>query len=88
MYDEPPNSQPKFRWVTSEWHFANPTPEMKKWNEKYRSSLEECRGRCYDHHFISAMAEMARTLARNSKSRNVKDYIEELIFAQYQQSRR
>ena len=35
-----------------------------------------------------AMAEMARTLARNSKSRNVKDYIEELIFAQYQQSRR
>ena len=44
MYDEPPNSQPKFRWVTSEWHFANPTPEMKKWNEKYRSSLGRMQG--------------------------------------------
>ena len=44
MYDEPPNSQPRFRWVTSEWHFANPTPEMKKWNEKYRSSLGRMQG--------------------------------------------
>ena len=29
---------------TSEWHFANPTPEMKKWNEKYRSALGRMQG--------------------------------------------
>ena len=44
MYDEPEGTQPKFRWVTSEWHFANPTPEMKKWNEKYRSALGRMQG--------------------------------------------
>ena len=44
MFDEPPNSQPRFRWVTSEWHYANPTPDMKKWNEKYRSSLGRMQG--------------------------------------------
>ena len=44
MFDEPEGTQPKFRWVTSEWHFANPTPQMKKWNEKYRSALGRMQG--------------------------------------------
>ena len=44
MFDEPPNSQPRFRWITSEWHYANPTPQMKKWNEKYRSALGRMQG--------------------------------------------
>ena len=44
MYDEPPNAQPKFRWMTSQWHYGNPTPEMKPWNEKYRSALGRMQG--------------------------------------------
>ena len=44
MFDEPPNSQPRFRWVTSEWHFASPTPQMKKWDERYRASLGRMQG--------------------------------------------
>ena len=44
MFDEPPNSQPRFRWITSEWHYAHPTPQMKKWDERYRASLGRMQG--------------------------------------------
>ena len=34
MYDKPPNTKPKFRWIPSELYFVSPYPSMKKWNEK------------------------------------------------------
>ena len=44
MYDEPEGTQPKFRWMTSQWHYGNPTPQMKKWDERYRSALGRMQG--------------------------------------------
>ena len=44
MYDEPQNSQPKFRWVTSNWYEGEPEPRMREWNEVYRSALNRMQG--------------------------------------------
>ncbi|AIQ94730.1 hypothetical protein EW14_0710 [Prochlorococcus sp. MIT 0604] len=44
MFDEPPDAQPRFRWVTSEWSTGSPTPEMKLWDEKLRFTLGRMQG--------------------------------------------
>ncbi len=44
MYDEPQNSQPKFRWLTSNWYEGEPEPRMREWNERYRSALNRMQG--------------------------------------------
>jgi len=44
MYDEPQNSQPKFRWVTSNWYEGEPEPRMKEWDEGLRSTLNRMQG--------------------------------------------
>ena len=44
MYDEPPDAQPKFRWMTSNWFAGEPEPHMKEWSEKYRSTLNRMQG--------------------------------------------
>ena len=44
VFDEPPNAQPRFSWITSEWMFGEPDPTMKPWNEKYRSALGRMQG--------------------------------------------
>ena len=44
MYDEPQNSQPKFRWLTSNWYEGEPEPRMREWNERYRSALNQMQG--------------------------------------------
>ena len=44
MYDEPQNSQPKFRWLTSNWYEGEPEPRMREWNEVYRSALNRMQG--------------------------------------------
>ena len=44
FYDESPNAQPRFRWVTSEWSTGSPTPEMKLWDEKLRFTLGRMQG--------------------------------------------
>tara|TARA_A100000164_G_C21367471_1_gene522583 strand:- start:188 stop:472 length:285 start_codon:yes stop_codon:yes gene_type:complete len=44
MYDEPQNSQPKFRWLTSNFYQGEPEPRMKEWDERYRSTLNRMQG--------------------------------------------
>ena len=44
MYDEPPDAQPKFRWLTSNWYEGEPEPRMREWNEVYRSALNRMQG--------------------------------------------
>ena len=44
MYDEPRNSQPKFRWLTSNFYQGEPEPRMKEWDERYRSTLNRMQG--------------------------------------------
>ena len=44
MYDEPQNSQPKFRWLTSNWYEGEPEPRMREWSERYRSALNRMQG--------------------------------------------
>lgn len=44
LYDEPPDAQPRFRWVHSEWHHAEPTEGMKEWDNKYLSTLNRMQG--------------------------------------------
>ena len=44
MYDEPPDAQPKFRWMTSSWYTGEPEPHMKEWDERYRSTLNRMQG--------------------------------------------
>ena len=44
LFDEPPDAQPRFRWVTSEWSTGSPTPEMKLWDEKLRFTLGRIQG--------------------------------------------
>ena len=44
MYDEPQNSQPKFRWLPSNWYEGEPEPRMKEWDERYRSTLNRMQG--------------------------------------------
>ena len=44
IYDEPPNSQPRFRWQTSNWYFGEPEPHMKEWDEKLRATLGRVQG--------------------------------------------
>ena len=44
MYDEPPDAQPKFRWLTSNWYEGEPEPRMREWNERYRSALNQMQG--------------------------------------------
>ena len=44
IYDEPPNSQPRFRWMTSQWYFGEPEPHMKEWDEKLRATLGRVQG--------------------------------------------
>ena len=44
MYDEPPDAQPKFRWVSSNWFHGEPEPHMKEWDERYRSTLNRMQG--------------------------------------------
>ena len=39
VYDESPDSQPRFRWMTSNWYFGNPEPHMKVWDERLRHTL-------------------------------------------------
>ena len=34
MYDESPDAQPRFRWMTSNWYFGEIQPHMKPWDEK------------------------------------------------------
>ena len=43
-YDEPPDAQPRFRWLTSKWYFGEPEPHMKKWDEKLRATLGRVQG--------------------------------------------
>jgi len=44
MYDQPPNAQPKFRWMTSNWFVGEHEPHMKEWDERYRSNLNRMQG--------------------------------------------
>ena len=39
LMDEPPDAQPRFRWMTSNWYFGEPEPHMKEWNEGLRTTL-------------------------------------------------
>ena len=45
--DEPPDAQPRFRWMTSAWTTGSPTPEMKPWDEKLRATLGRVQGGYY-----------------------------------------
>jgi len=44
MFDEDPMSQPRFRWVSSEWHHGKHTDEMKEWNVGLISVLNRMQG--------------------------------------------
>ena len=39
VYDESPDSQPRFRWMTSNWYFGQPESHMKVWDERLRHTL-------------------------------------------------
>ena len=44
LFDEPPDAQPKFRWMTSNWYVGEPEPHMKEWDERLRSTLNRMQG--------------------------------------------
>jgi len=44
MYDTPPDAQPKFRWMTSNWYVGEPELHMKEWSETLRSTLNRMQG--------------------------------------------
>ena len=44
MFDEPPNSQPKFRWMTSNWYEGEPEPHHKEWHDNLRYALGRMQG--------------------------------------------
>ena len=39
IMDEPPDAQPRFRWMTSNWYFGEPEPHMKEWHEGLRTTV-------------------------------------------------
>jgi len=47
LMDEPPDAQPRFRWMTSAWTTGSPTPDMKPWDEKLRATLGRVQGGYY-----------------------------------------